>query len=426
MKRQFLTGTSKRRLLSIGGLIACGVLASFGQAVKAADRADDKVPTFRFDPDWPKQLPNNWTTGVIGAIYVDKNDHVWAATRPSSVNSAVERYLLDGQGECCSPAPPVIEFDQAGNVVQAWGAIHATDRAARKEVLIGKQPANGPYPEGLWPSSEHAMFVDYKNNVWLTSQAPPSQLIKFTHDGKFIKQFGTKEAASSADTSNFAGPTGVYVDPLTNEAYVSDGYRNRRVIVFDADTGEFKRMWGAYGKPPKDPQQKDAFGSDRMNDSFSVTHCVVPDNSGLLYICDRANSRIQVFKKDGTFVREVSIGDVPPPNPTPELETMWSLETIRPTPKTHLGSAWFVGFSPDKEQRWMYVADGTNKKVWILRRSDLKVIGSIGHGGRQGGQFETIHCLAVDSHGNIYTGETLSGNRIQRFLLTGTRAASAN
>lgn len=426
MKRELLSATSVRRLLCVGGLITCGVIASLAQTVKAADKANDQVPTFRFDPDWPKTLPNGWTTGVIGAIYVDKNDHVWAATRPNSVNAAVERYLLDGLGDCCSPAPPVLEFDQAGNVVQAWGAIHITDRAARKEVLLGKQPANGPYPEGLWPSSEHAMYVDYKNNVWVTSQSPPSQLIKFTHDGKLIKLFGSSEATSNADTANFAGPTGIYVDPQTNEAYVSDGYRNRRVIVFDADTGAFKRMWGAYGKPPKDPQQKDAFGSDRVNDSFSVTHCVVPDNQGLLYICDRANSRIQVFKKDGTFVREVVIPEAPATTPNADLEAVWSTEAIRPTAKTHLGSAWFVGFSPDKEQRWMYVADGTNKKVWILRHSDLKVIGSFGHGGRQGGQFETIHCLAVDSHGNIYTGETLSGNRIQRFLFTGTRSVSAN
>lgn len=426
MKRERLNATSRMSLLCVGGLIACGVIASLTQTVKAADKANDEVPTFRFDPDWPKPLPNGWTTGVIGAIYVDKNDHIWAATRPSSVNASVERYLLDGLGECCSPAPPVIEFDQAGNVVQAWGAIHATDREARKEVLIGKQPPSGPYPDGLWPSSEHAMFVDYKDNVWVTSQSPPSQLIKFTHDGKLIKLFGTKEATSSADTANFAGPTGVWVDPQTNEAYISDGYRNRRVIVIDADTGDFKRMWGAYGKPPKDPQQKDAFGSDRLEDSFSVTHCVVPDKDGLLYICDRANSRIQVFKKDGTFVREVIIPEAPEPTPSPELEALWKLEATRPNPKTHLGSAWFLGFSPDKEQRWMYVADGTNKKVWIVRHSDLKVIGSFGHGGRQGGQFQTIHCLAVDSHGNVYTGETLSGNRIQRFLFTGTRPASKN
>ncbi len=413
-------------LSCVGAVIALGVITSLGQTVRAADKADDKVPTFRFDPDWPKPLPNGWTTGVIGAMFVDKNDHIWVATRPSSVNASVERYLADGVGECCAPAPPVIEFDQAGKVVQAWGPVHITDRPNRKEVLVGKQPEGGPYPDGLWPTSEHGMYIDYKNNVWVTSQSPPSQLLKFTHEGKLIKQFGGgKEAASSADTANFAGPTGIYVDPQNNEAYISDGYRNRRVIVIDADTGAFKRMWGAYGKPPQEPQQKDAFGSDRLSDSFSVTHCVIPDNNGLLYICDRANNRIQVFKKDGTFVREALIPDAPAPPPDPAREMLWNLEAVKITAKTHLGTAWYVGFSPDKEQRWMYVADGTNKKVWILRHSDLKVIGSVGQGGRQGGQFQTIHNLAVDSHGNIYTGETLSGNRVQRFLYTGTRSVSA-
>src|ERR1700678_1705825 len=146
MKRELMNATSIKRLLCVGGLISCGAISSLAQTVKAADKANDEVPTFRFDPDWPKPLPNGWTTGVIGAIYVDKDDRVWAATRPSSVNASVERYLLDGLGECCSPAPPVIEFDQAGNVVQAWGAIHLTDPATKRQVLVGKQVGPEPYP----------------------------------------------------------------------------------------------------------------------------------------------------------------------------------------------------------------------------------------------------------------------------------------
>ena len=401
----------KRKLLStIMGALCLGALVTYGVLAtnQAARAAADEMPTFKYDPDWPKPLPNGWTTGVIGAIYVSKDDHIWLATRPSAVTASTETYHTDGLGDCCAPAPPVMEFDTAGNVVQAWGPIHMTDPKTRQQVLFGKQPAPAVSVD-VWPSSEHAMFVDYKGNVWISSQSPPSQLLKFTHDGKLIKRFGTQEGNSSADTANFAGPTGVYVDPQTNEAYVSDGYRNRRVIVFDADTGAFKRMWGAYGKPPKEPQQKDAFGSDRMTDQFSVTHCVVPTNDGLLYICDRVNGRVQVFKKDGTYVREVVLGEPP-----------------KPSDKTHLGTAWGVAFSPDKNQTYMYVADGTNKKIWIVRRADMKVLGTFGHGGRQGGEFETIHCLAVDSHGNIYAGETLSGNRVQRFLFTGMRPVSAS
>lgn len=405
----------KRGLSSAAlGLLCLGGLLGSAPAM-AADA--NEVPTFKYDPEWPKTLPNNWTTGVIGAIYIDKQDHIWVATRPGSVNASVENYALDNLGECCAPAPPVIEFDQAGNVVQAWGAIHAPEKpqpgatpyapGQAKDILVGKQ-VSGPYPDGLWPLSEHGMFVDHKNNVWVTSQSPPSQVLKFSKDGKLIKQFGEgKEAASSADTKNFAGPSQVWVDPATNEAYISDGYRNRRIIVLDADTGAFKRMWGAYGKPPKDPQQKDAFGSDRSMDNFSVTHCIAPTNDGLLYVCDRANSRVQVFKKDGTYVNEVIVGEV-----------------ARPAAKTHLGNVWSIGFSPDKDQRFMYVADGTNKKIWILNRKDLKVVGSLGSGGRQGGQFQTIHVLGVDSKGNIYAGETLSGNRVQRFLFTGMKPAN--
>ena len=396
------------RLLCLGGMIASGLIAS-NQAM-AADA--DEVPQFRYDPDWPKQLPNAWTVGVTGAIYITKDDHIWIAHRPNSITAPSENAALEGLGECCTPAPPVIEFDTAGNVIQAWGAIHQIKSATLapsspytpgKDVLVGKQ-VSGPYPDGVWPMSEHAMFVDYKNNVWLTSQLDPSQVVKFTHDGKLIKLFGEgKEAASSNDTKNFAGPTAVYVDPQTNEAYISDGYRNRRIIVLDADTGAFKRMWGAYGKPPKAEQQKTMAGSQK--DDFAVTHCVVAANDGLLYVCDRANSRIQVFKKDGTYVREVFVGA---------------------DKKSTYGNAWFVAFSADKDQRFLYLADGSNKKIWILRRSDLKVIGSLGHGGRKGGEFMSIHCLAVDSKGNIYTGETLSGNRIQRFLFTGVGPASAN
>src|SRR5690606_12307838 len=146
------------------------------------------------------------------------------------------------------------------------------------DVLIGEQ-ISGPYPEGVWPASEHAMFVDHKNNVWLASQNRPSQVVKFTNDGEFIKLFGDgEEATSSSDTNSFAGPTAVYVDPQTNEAYISDGYRNRRVIVIDADTGDFKRMWGAYGKHPTDPQNRDPYGSDRVKDQFSGTHCLATTN----------------------------------------------------------------------------------------------------------------------------------------------------
>lgn len=385
---------------------ACQAWAAENKQTVDAPRVP--VPTFRYDPDWPKQLPNAWVVGGIGAMFIDKNDHLWIAQRPSTTSTVTERYALDGSGECCAPAPPIMEFDPAGNLVQAWGPIHVTEpvpqgggpyTGPRRQILVGKQ-VSPPYPDGVWPASEHGIFVDHKNNVWISSQSPPSQVVKFTRDGKFLLRIGTKEATSSNDKENLAGPTAVYVDPGSNEVFVSDGYRNRRVVVFDADTGKYKRHWGAYGKmPPDGPQQIAAMGETKMPDQFSVTHCIVADNSGLLYVCDRANSRIQVFKKDGTYVREVF---------------------IEPR-KTGLGTVCGIAFSSDPEQRYMYVADAANKKVVILSRSDLKILGSFGTGGREGGRFLEVHSLAVDSKGNLYTGEVVTNQRVQRFEFTGAK-----
>lgn len=374
-------------------------------APSATGSAADEVPTFRYDPDWPKPLPNHWVTGNIGAMYMEKNDHLWIAQRPNTTTGITERYALTGAGECCAPGPPVMEFDPAGNLVQAWGAIHVTDTDGKTQKLVGKQ-VSGPYPEGVWPISEHGIYLDYKNNVWLTSQTDPSQVVKFTRDGKFLMRIGTQEAKSSNDTANLAGPAGVLVDPKTNEVFVADGYRNRRIIVFDADTGAYKRHWGAYGKkPPDGPQQVGIESVDpkRQREQFAVAHCIVMSNEGLLYVCDRANSRIQVFKKDGTFVREAFI-----------------------VPRDiGIGTICALAFSPDRQQRFIYVADPSNKKVWILRHSDMKIIGSFGTGGREGGRFMEVHTLAVDSHGNVYTGETVGNNRVQRFVLTGMQHLAA-
>ena len=217
-----------------------------------ASRSTD-VPAFEYDPTWPKPLSNNWVTGNIGAMAVDSQDHVWMAQRPSGTTSLGERYGLEGLGQCCFPAPPIMELDQAGTLLQAWGPIHDD-----KGQLLGKQ-VWGPFPEVAWPTSEHGIYVDHKGSVWVDSQNPPSQILKFTGDGKTsLLRLGTEESKSSNDTMNFAGPTGLFVDAKANELYVADGYRNRRVIVFDADTGSYKRHWGAYGKRPPDGPSGDS------------------------------------------------------------------------------------------------------------------------------------------------------------------------
>lgn len=381
-------------IVTLGGREAATVTSQNQAKSQGSD-----VPTFQYDPTWPKPLPNNWITGNIGAMAIDSKDHVWVAHRPGTTTSLSERYGLTGEGECCFPAPPVIEFDPAGNVVQAWGPIHDA-----KGELLGKQTW-GPFPDVAWPLSEHGIFVD-DNYVWVSSQNPPSQVLKFTRDGKFLMRIGKEEAKSSNDTVNLAGPTQMFVDPKTNEVFIADGYRNRRVIVFDAATSAYKRHWGAYGKRPPDgplagtPIEGD-YDPNVRSQQFATVHCAMLSKDGLVYICDRVNNRIQVFRPDGTFVKEGLVA-----------------------PRTRgFGAVHAIGFSPD--QRFLYVADGANKKIWILRRDDLKILGSFGTGGRAGGQLLIAHALAVDSSGNVYVGETIDNNRVQRFKFMGLRPSTS-
>jgi DNA-binding beta-propeller fold protein YncE len=371
-----------------------------GRAITAATMQTNEIPVFQYDPTWPKQLPNNWILGNIGAMAVDGRDHIWVIQRPGSTTGLSERYGSDGLGECCFPAPPVMEFDTAGNLLQAWGPIHDD-----KGKLLGKQTW-GPHPEIDWPLSEHGIYVDPKDNVWVDSNTAPSQVLKFTRDGKFLMRLGTVQAKSINDTANFAGPTGILVDPKANEVYIADGYFNRRVIVLDADTGAYKRHWGAYGtRPPDGPQGTTPVEGEYNPDGppsrqFATVHCIMQSKDGLLYVCDRVNNRIQVFKTDGTFVNEVIVAH-----------------------SKGFGAAHAIGFSPDKDQRFVYLADGANKKVWIIRRDQMKVVGSFGTGGRNGGQLLIAHALAVDAAGNVYVGETIDNNRVQRFKFMGMKPA---
>jgi DNA-binding beta-propeller fold protein YncE len=279
---------------------------------------------------------------------------------------------------CCAPAPPVIEFDEEGNLIQAWG---------------------GPDEGYDWPESEHGMYVDDKDNVWIAGSGPNDhQVLAFKPDGTFVHQIGKAgQTAGSNDKSFLGRPTDITVDPEANEVYITDGYLNRRVIVFDADTGEYKRHWGAYGKEPDDSPVDAYDPSAAPSQQFrSPVHAVVISSDGLVYIGDRANDRIQIFQKDGTYVKEVVIAK----------------ETLGP------GSSWDLDFSPDADQKFLYVADGTNQQVWILDRRELEILGSFGRSGRNAGQFHWVHNIAVDSKGNIYTGEVQTGKRAQKFVLS--------
>jgi DNA-binding beta-propeller fold protein YncE len=402
MKRHWYMGAS---LLAVAGALGVGsYLLDQRNVVQAATTM---APRFEVDPLWPKPLPNHWLMGQTIGVSVDAQDHVWIIHRAGSLEPG-ELHASTKVAQCCAPAPPVLEFDQAGNLIASWG---------------GK--GNG-YD---WPDSNHGITIDYKGNVWIGGNGrgtPPArdgqavldesqaggvqsfadnQVLKFTQDGKFLMQIGKpKSSKGSNDIANLRLPAKTFVDPKTNELYVADGYGNHRVIVFDADTGKYKRHWGAYGHKPDDadPGKYDPNGPPPQQFRNPV-HCAELSNDNLLYVCDRVNDRIQVFHPDGTFVKEVFI----------EKQTLGS------------GSAWDVAFSKDAQQKYIYLADGENDRVHIIDRQSLELLTTFGEGGRQPGEFYGVHSIATDSKGNIYTTETYRGQRVQKFTYKGLAPVTA-
>lgn len=371
-KRDLLVGTTLFALLAALG---------WGQAVLGrAAQQEVEAPIFEVDPLWPRPLPNHWILGSAIGVGVDSRDHVFIVHRG---NGDARTELGAAQdpptGECCLPAPPVLEFDPEGNLVNAWG---------------------GPGEGYDWPSSNHGLTIDPKDNIWIGGNGQgDAHLLKFTRDGRFLLQVGEPgRPVDSRSTEHFGRVAKISFDAIGDEAYVADGYGNKRVAVLDADTGEFLRYWGAYGEPPQDgdlgPYDPDAPPARQFR---NPVHCAEPTNDGLVYVCDRPNDRIQVFRTDGTFVEEVFIA-----------------------PRTlGDGSTWDIAFSRDPEQRFMYVADGKNMKIYVLDRSSLEILTSFGDGGRQPGQFYGVHSIATDSRGNLYTTETYEGKRLQKFVFKG-------
>jgi DNA-binding beta-propeller fold protein YncE len=343
-----------------------------------AAKYTDSIPSFRVDPFWPKPLPNDWLIGQVSGVAVDSKNHIWIIHRPGSLGA--DEYAPTEEpanGVPYSPAPPVIEFDAEGNVVKAWG---------------------GPAEGFDWPDNPHGIFIDHEDNVWIGGSGPNDhQVLKFLPDGTFLLQIGKAgKTGGSNDTDLLGRPAEFDVDPVTNEVYIADGYLNHRIIIFDANTGKYLRHWGAYGKKPDDSSQ-DTYDPDMAPRQQFATpvHAVRISNDGLVYVCDRRNDRIQIFQKDGKFVKEGFIA----------RETLGN------------GSAWDIDFSPDPHQSYIYLTDGTNQCVWILHRDNLKVAGHFGRIGRYAGQFIWVHSLAVDAMGNIYTTEVYRGKRVQKFIL---------
>ena len=371
-------------------IVAVGVALIFVLGVASAcmdERAEvaqaegGEVPIFEVDPLWPKPLPNHWILGSTIGVSVDSRDHIWIIHRQTTFNAANElgATLDPPTTECCLPAPNILEFDQEGNLVGSWG---------------------GPGEGYDWPQSNHGITVDAMDNVWIGGNgAEDSHILKFTRDGTFLMQLGQPGMrAGSNDREHFWRVAEVTIDEEANEAYVADGYGNRRIAVLDASTGEFKRYWGAYGNVPDDSPLPPYSPDDPPAQQFrSPVHCAQISHDGLVYVCDRAGDRIQVFQRDGTYVTE---GFVAP-------ETLGS------------GSAWDLAFSHDAEQRFLYLADGSNKKIHVLDRATLEVLTTFGDGGRQPGQFYGVHSIATDSQGNLYTTETYEGKRLQKFVFMG-------
>jgi DNA-binding beta-propeller fold protein YncE len=357
-------------LALIGGLAACATPSS-GTAA---------APQFKVDPSWPKPLPNNWILGQVSGIATDADDHVWLLQRPASLTEDERGATLNPPvSKCCVAAPPVLEFDAAGNLLRSWG---------------------GPGTGYNWPQNEHGIHVDAAGFVWVTANGEnDGQVIKFTRDGKFVMQIGkVGPQTGNADTTRLGQPAGIEVDAGANEVYIADGYYNKRVIVFDATTGAFKRMWGAYGKPPSDADKpnlrRTAPPTEAQLTQFgNPVHCVRIAKDGLVYVCDRLNNRIQVFHKDGSFVKQFSI-----------------------EPKTAgNGSVWDVVLSRDPQQQWLMLADGRNNQIVTLSRETGAVVSIMGRSGRYAGEFHWVHDMAIDSQGNLYLGEVDTGKRAQKF-----------
>ena len=354
-------------------LFAACAAVWLGTAVHAAD-----APKFQVDPFWPKPLPNNWIMGQAAGVAVDAQDHVFVVQRPRTLTDDEKAAsLTPPRSKCCVAAPPVMEFDQDGNLVKAWG---------------------GPGEGYNWPVNEHGIFIDAKGFVWLAGNGETDGMIlKFTHDGKFVMQIGKSgPQTDSQDQSRLGRPANMTVDIAANELYVADGYFNHRVIVFDSETGAFKRMWGAYGKPPTDEKMPAYDPAAAPSAQFgNPVHCVRISKDGLVYVCDRANDRIQVFKKDGSFVKEMVV----------EKNTLAN------------GSVWDLEIWRDANESFLINADGANNEVRTLIRDTGEIVGRFGRNGRMAGDFHWIHNLALDSKGNIFTTEVDNGKRAQKFVV---------
>jgi DNA-binding beta-propeller fold protein YncE len=379
------------RRVAIGGALLVS-FAAVGGLSRSAESAAPERPIFQVDPAWPT-IPNGWSLGQVSSAAADANDHIWMLHR--------SRVIRKGQ----KTGPPVMEFDAAGRYVQGWG---------------------GPGEGYEWPQSEHGVYVDYKGFVWIGGNGEQDQILKFTKAGKFVMQIGRGgQKKTNADTQNLWKPADVFVYPKTNELFVADGYGNRRIIVFDADTGAFKRMWGAFGNVPSDevntpgrgaanpnsPDRvpaKDLRADDQGPPQFDTIHGVKVSNDGLVYAADRGGKRVQIFTIAGKYVSQIWVD-------------RWCEAVGEGCGNGQTAAS--TAFSADPEQRYLYVASRSPGRIWVFDRKTLQPIDSFGRLGVAPGEFFVLHHMTTDSKGNLYTSEVQDGRRLQKFALKGFTSA---
>ena len=410
MKRTFMLSALVLALLAGGS----GLVAQRGGAA---------APSLQVNPLWPEPLPNHWVLGSVTGVAVDARDHVWVSHRGAdSLEGGEKGMMLSPQtsSQCCTAAPFVLQFDAEGKLVSNFG---------------------GPGQGYQWPQSPGSLTVDGKGNVWIAGagvepapagsargrggvdttaagvaaaargNAAPAgpvdaHVLKFGPDGKFLLQIGTPGKTEGPDSQTTLNrPAAVAVDAAANEVYVADS-GNHRIVVFNSENGAYKRHWGAYGEKPT------AAGGGAYDPAapparqFRDVTCVELAKDGMVYVCDRTSNRIQVFQKDGKFVKEGIISK----------NTRGTTVTGQFGVVSSYGAVWDIAFSSDPQQQHIFVADGHDKKVLIVQRDTLTEVGSLGDGGRQPGRFLAVGSIATDSRGNLYTGEQHHGKRVQKFV----------
>lgn len=393
--------SSRRKVFVAAGLVAAIAFlwtcqSELQNRADASDQMRVTAPAFEVDPFWPDPLPNDWLLGNAIGVHVDAQDRIWMIHRSSASLTGGENGAERDPptGECCVGAPPVLAFDQEGNLLKSWGGEPGED-----------------YQGYEWPESNHGIFVDHNGFVWIGGNGGgDAHVLKLTEDGDVVAQFGEADArandmdgftADSHDESSFGRVADVFVDSLENETYLADGYLNKRVAVIDAESGDMQRYWGAYGNEPDDDFDFGPRGENQepAQQFRGPVHCVHITSDRQLYVCDRQSNRVQVFTPEGEFVQEA----------------LYQPETLGE------GSTWDVAFSTDPDQQYMYVADGRNMELRVVDRESMDELYSFGQGGRYPGMWFGLHSIATDSEGNLYTTETYEGKRIQKFVYMGER-----